>query len=83
MVPLEAEACVRGLDDVAASKRLGLESGGLAFWIAAVREAFEEAGVLLAERIDGGPVTLDPDERHLRARWRSLRSSICAPVAGS
>ncbi len=61
---IEAEACVRGLDDVAASKRLGVESGGLAFWIAAVREAFEEAGVLLAERIDGGPMTLDPDERH-------------------
>jgi 8-oxo-dGTP pyrophosphatase MutT (NUDIX family) len=61
---VELEACVRGLDDVAASKRLGLASGGLAFWIAAVREAFEEAGVLLAESIDGGPVTLDPDERH-------------------
>jgi len=57
-------ACVRGLDDVTASKRLGLESGGLSFWMAAVREAFEEAGVLLAQRIDGGPLTLDPDERH-------------------
>ena len=28
--------------------QLGIERGGLAFWVAAVRECFEEAGVLLA-----------------------------------
>ena len=38
-----------GLDDVTASRRLGLESGGVAFWVAAIRECFEEAGVVLAE----------------------------------
>ena len=32
---------------------LGVESGGLAFWVAALRECFEEAGVLLAYRGDG------------------------------
>ncbi len=42
-----------GLDDVAASARLELPSGGLAFWVAAIRECFEEAGVLLARRADG------------------------------
>ena len=44
----DLEAICRGLSDDAASERLGIERGGLAFWVAAVRECFEEAGVLLA-----------------------------------
>jgi glyoxylase-like metal-dependent hydrolase (beta-lactamase superfamily II)/8-oxo-dGTP pyrophosphatase MutT (NUDIX family) len=39
---------VLGLTDAQASQRLNLPSGGLAYYIAAVRECFEEAGVLLA-----------------------------------
>ncbi|MEN3297852.1 MAG: hypothetical protein V7642_7105 [Burkholderiales bacterium] len=42
-----ASHCV-GLDDASASQSLKLESGGLAFWVAAVRECFEESGLLLA-----------------------------------
>lgn len=41
------ERC-HGYDDAAASRILGLPRGGLAFWIAAIRECFEEAGLLLA-----------------------------------
>jgi 8-oxo-dGTP pyrophosphatase MutT (NUDIX family) len=52
-----------GLDDATASVRLGLDTGGLAFWVAAVRECFEEAGVLLARRRDGRPLTLDDTAR--------------------
>lgn len=37
-----------GRTDVEASRRLGIEQGGLAYWVAAIRESFEEAGVLLA-----------------------------------
>jgi glyoxylase-like metal-dependent hydrolase (beta-lactamase superfamily II)/8-oxo-dGTP pyrophosphatase MutT (NUDIX family) len=37
-----------GLDDAAASARLGLPQGGLDYFVAAVRECFEEAGLLLA-----------------------------------
>ena len=37
-----------GLDDAAASARLGLEHGGLDFYVAAIRECFEEAGLLFA-----------------------------------
>ncbi len=44
--------CV-GLDDSAASRRLGLSSHGLAYWIAAIRESFEEAGLLLARDAAG------------------------------
>jgi glyoxylase-like metal-dependent hydrolase (beta-lactamase superfamily II)/8-oxo-dGTP pyrophosphatase MutT (NUDIX family) len=39
---------VRGLDDAQASARMGLASGGLAYWVAAARECFEESGILLA-----------------------------------
>jgi glyoxylase-like metal-dependent hydrolase (beta-lactamase superfamily II)/8-oxo-dGTP pyrophosphatase MutT (NUDIX family) len=39
---------VRGLDDAQASARMGLPSGGLAYWVAAARECFEESGILLA-----------------------------------
>lgn len=41
-----------GLDDATASSRLGMASGGLAWLVAAIRECFEEAGVLLARRRD-------------------------------
>ena len=42
-------ACV-GLDDRGAAERIGLPRGGLRYWVAAIRECFEEAGVLLAYR---------------------------------
>ena len=42
----------RGLSDAAASVALGMESGGLRYWVAAIRECFEECGVLLAYRGD-------------------------------
>jgi len=47
---------VTGLSDAEASARLGLASGGLAYWVAAVRECFEEAGILIACDEDGHPV---------------------------
>jgi 8-oxo-dGTP pyrophosphatase MutT (NUDIX family) len=37
-----------GPSDEEASAALGLPSGGLAWWVAAARECFEEAGILLA-----------------------------------
>lgn len=52
------ERC-RGLTDSEASRRLGVGSGGLALWVAAVRECFEEAGLLLALASDGEYVVLD------------------------
>ncbi len=48
---------VVGLTDAQASKRLGLPSGGLAYYTAAIRECFEEAGVLLAVDRQGTPVS--------------------------
>ena len=43
-----AASRVLGLNDTQASARLGLEFGGLAYWVAAARECFEESGILLA-----------------------------------
>lgn len=45
-----------GIDDAAASRILGIPAGGLAYWVAAVRESFEEAGVLIARERPGAPV---------------------------
>ena len=44
----EAGEVCAGRDDRQASAMLGIDSGALAFWIAALRECFEEAGVLVA-----------------------------------
>jgi len=52
----EAAALCERLDDRAASAALGIEKGGLAYWIAAIRESFEEAGILLACDARGKPV---------------------------
>jgi 8-oxo-dGTP pyrophosphatase MutT (NUDIX family) len=54
-----AEAICVGRSDVAASRSLGIDTGGLAYWVAAVRECFEEAGVLLAQHADGSTVRFD------------------------
>jgi 8-oxo-dGTP pyrophosphatase MutT (NUDIX family) len=44
----DLERFCTGRSDEAASEQLGIASGGLAYWVAAIRECFEEAGVLLA-----------------------------------
>lgn len=59
-----------GRTDLDASERLGLGSGGLSYWVAAIRESFEEAGLLLAYDRAGGFVDLDraPDSRWVEHR---------------
>jgi len=43
-----------GPDDASVSARLGLAEGGLDYLVAAVRESFEEVGLLLAQGGEGG-----------------------------
>jgi len=62
---------VRGLDDAQASARMGVASGGLAYWVAAARECFEESGILLAFDEKNSPV--DPERA---ATLEPLRSSL-------
>jgi 8-oxo-dGTP pyrophosphatase MutT (NUDIX family) len=80
-----AAACCVGRDDAEASRVLAVADGGLAFWVAAVRECFEEAGVLLArDREDrslglGDPLTAARFRRHrdhLNAGRRTI-AEIC------
>ncbi len=64
-----------GRDDSTASTQLGLHAGGLGFWVAAIREAFEEAGVLLARSVaTGRPVDLDEPEA--AARFENARRAV-------
>jgi 8-oxo-dGTP pyrophosphatase MutT (NUDIX family) len=76
--PDDGEAAVAsiclGLDDVEASTRLGLPRNGLAFWVAAVRETLEEAGLLMATRADGSP--LDFADPEVVARFALHRRSV-------
>lgn len=61
--PAEADSFspyVEGLDDETASTTLDIDDDGLSFWVAAVRETFEESGILLAYRAgDGSLLRLD------------------------
>lgn len=65
--PEAAQRCP-GRNDAAASALLGVATGGLGFWVAAVRETFEEAGVLLARPRRGGTLDL--------SRLRAARDAI-------
>ena len=47
-----------GVDDIEVSRRLGIEQGGLAYVIAAIRESFEEVGLLLAHDSEGDYVEI-------------------------
>ncbi|MEX2198714.1 MAG: MBL fold metallo-hydrolase [Burkholderiales bacterium] len=60
---------VAGITDADASRRLGQDAGGLAYWVAAMRECFEETGILIAEGEDGLP--LDGARAAALARYRS------------
>ncbi len=61
-----------GLDDASASAQLGLPRGGLDHYVAAVRECFEEAGLLLALDAHGALLDLraDPSGAAEFAAWR-------------
>jgi 8-oxo-dGTP pyrophosphatase MutT (NUDIX family) len=72
----EAETICRGRTDVEASILLGIEGGGLAYWVAALRETFEEAGLLLAERPDGPPLLVGDAEEE--ARFVAERAAVNA-----
>lgn len=84
----DLEPICEGRTDADASTALGLDppTGGLAYWVAAVRESFEEAGVLLAYDADGTVVDFRDEavaarfDRHRRAVDNSERRlvEVCA-----
>jgi 8-oxo-dGTP pyrophosphatase MutT (NUDIX family) len=75
--PSDAEALdrVNGMDDRAASAELGLDEGGLVRRVAAIRECFEEAGILLARDAATG-ASARPS-----AEWRDALNAGHATIA--
>ena len=65
-----AHGCCAGVDDAAASARLGLPAHGLDYFIAAVRECFEESGLLFATDAGGALVSLDDAAGQQLGAWR-------------
>lgn len=63
-----------GADEIEMSKRLGVPSGGLAYYVACLRELFEEAGLLIACR-DGGE-EVDLSDRPTVHRLAVLRRQL-------
>ena len=66
----DAHPACFGLDDVEASGKLGLESGGLDFFVAAIRECFEESGLLFGRVAGHRDDALDGDAASRLAPWR-------------
>ena len=72
-------ALCSGLDDAAASRRLGVERDGLSYWVAAIRECFEEAGLLLCYDASGELVRFDDPQTE--ARFVAHRAALNARKA--
>jgi glyoxylase-like metal-dependent hydrolase (beta-lactamase superfamily II)/8-oxo-dGTP pyrophosphatase MutT (NUDIX family) len=65
-----AHAACGGLDDAEASRRLGVASGGLDYYVAAIRECFEESGLLFACCDGSALVDLDGRDAARLSPWR-------------
>jgi 8-oxo-dGTP pyrophosphatase MutT (NUDIX family) len=84
--PTDAAASCAGLTTDDAARVLGLapdDPAALGYWIGAIRETFEEVGILLAYAADGGPAVLAPAVREdyrrachqdNRAFWEMVRA---------
>ncbi len=70
----DLDAVCLGRSDDQASMMLGVDRGGLAFWVAAIRECFEEAGVLLACGHDGRVLSFADAE--VAERFNRHRSAV-------
>lgn len=72
----DLEPICEGRSDADASTALGLDppEGGLAYWVAAIRESFEEAGVLLA--YDDNGAIVDFRDEAVAERFDRHRSQV-------
>ena len=65
-----AHAACDGMSDEQASRRLGLASGGLDYYVAAIRECFEESGLLFARGEGTELVDLEGRDAARLSPWR-------------
>ena len=61
-----------GLNDEQASIKLGINEGGLSYWVACVRECFEEVGILLAKKNNGQELDLNGADKHKFDNYRRM-----------
>ena len=69
---------VIGITGAQANERLKVRSGGIAYYVAAIRECFEEAGILLACTGDGRLVSAARVEKLLHWRNKPFRELLKA-----
>jgi glyoxylase-like metal-dependent hydrolase (beta-lactamase superfamily II)/8-oxo-dGTP pyrophosphatase MutT (NUDIX family) len=67
---------VLGLTEAEANERLRVSSGGLAYYVAAIRECFEEAGILLARDATGAPLSSERAEKLMHWRKKPFRNML-------
>ncbi|HKU45736.1 MAG TPA: MBL fold metallo-hydrolase, partial [Burkholderiales bacterium] len=67
---------VVGLTESQANERLKLESGAIAYYVAAIRECFEEAGILLACTRDGRQISAQRAESLMKYRDKPFRQML-------
>jgi glyoxylase-like metal-dependent hydrolase (beta-lactamase superfamily II)/8-oxo-dGTP pyrophosphatase MutT (NUDIX family) len=77
----EAHAWCLGMDDASLARRFGLAEGALDYAIAALRESFEEVGLLRACAADGSAVDLAPGSA-LHTALQPWRQRLHAGEAG-
>ena len=70
----QMESITTGASDAELSETLGIDRGGLAYWVACIRECFEEAGILIAYRSDGSP--FDPSDSKEREKFVDYRNRL-------
>jgi glyoxylase-like metal-dependent hydrolase (beta-lactamase superfamily II)/8-oxo-dGTP pyrophosphatase MutT (NUDIX family) len=78
-----AHAHVADADDAAASARLGLPHGGLDYWICALRETLEEAGLLLGATDAAGRPLDAAAHRALLDDWRARSHTLARGQGGA
>ena len=61
-----------GLNDEQASIKLGVDEGGLSYWVACARECFEEVGILLAIKNNGEELDLNGEDKHKFDNYRRM-----------
>ncbi len=66
-----------GIHDAHASRALSLRRDGLAYWMAAIRETFEESGVLLAVNRCAQAVRVAADNRRALTEGRADFAELC------
>ena len=67
---------VVGLTEAQANERLKLVSGAIAYYVAAIRECFEEAGVLLARDASGARISAARAEKLMHWRTKPFRNML-------